>query len=149
MLLFPSPGDLPGPGIKPVFPILQADSLPSEPPGKPNLRWERAKCSWKRRTGRERWVLEREGINENAWLLRRQGGWDLQRRWQTDLTWEEGLCHFKSKLRRQCRQAGLVRLGVRCWCHCPHPGLMQDFTVKQLPLQRVIGKQKQSRIYFF
>ena len=33
--LFPSPGDLPYPGIKPVFPELQADSLPSEPPGKP------------------------------------------------------------------------------------------------------------------
>ena len=33
--------------IKPVFPILQADSWPSEPPGKPNLRWEGAKCAWK------------------------------------------------------------------------------------------------------
>ena len=33
-LLFPSPWDLPDPGIKPGFPALQADSLPSEPPGK-------------------------------------------------------------------------------------------------------------------
>ena len=32
---FPSPGDLPDPGIEPRSPILQADSLPSEPPGKP------------------------------------------------------------------------------------------------------------------
>ena len=32
---FPSPGDLPSPGIKPRFPILQADSLLSETPGKP------------------------------------------------------------------------------------------------------------------
>ena len=31
---FPSPGDLPDPGIKPRSPALQADSLPSEPPGK-------------------------------------------------------------------------------------------------------------------
>ena len=31
----PSAGDLPDPGIKPTFPALQADSLPSEPPGKP------------------------------------------------------------------------------------------------------------------
>ena len=30
-LPFPSPGDLPDPGIKPGSPILQADSLPSEP----------------------------------------------------------------------------------------------------------------------
>ena len=32
---FPSPGDLPNPGIKPSSPALQADSLPAEPPGKP------------------------------------------------------------------------------------------------------------------
>ena len=32
---FPSPGDLPNPGIKPRFPALQADSLPAEPQGKP------------------------------------------------------------------------------------------------------------------
>ena len=32
--LFPSPGDLPTPGIKPRFPALQADSLPAETPGK-------------------------------------------------------------------------------------------------------------------
>ena len=31
---FPSPGDLPDPGIKLRSPVLQADSLPSEPPGK-------------------------------------------------------------------------------------------------------------------
>ena len=33
-LPFPSPGDLPNPGIKPRSPALQADTLPSEPPGK-------------------------------------------------------------------------------------------------------------------
>ena len=33
-LLFPSPGDLLDPGIKPGSPALQADALPSEPPGK-------------------------------------------------------------------------------------------------------------------
>ena len=32
-LPFPSPGDLPNPGIEPQSPALQADSLPSEPPG--------------------------------------------------------------------------------------------------------------------
>ena len=32
-LLFPSPGDLPDPGIKPRSPALQADALPSELPG--------------------------------------------------------------------------------------------------------------------
>ena len=31
-----SPGDLPDPGIEPGSPTLQADVLPSEPPGKPS-----------------------------------------------------------------------------------------------------------------
>jgi len=34
-LPFPSPGDLPNPGIKSKSSALQADSLPSEPPGNP------------------------------------------------------------------------------------------------------------------
>ena len=36
-LPFPPPGDLPDPGIKPGSPALQADALPSEPPGNPTL----------------------------------------------------------------------------------------------------------------
>ena len=35
-LPFPSPGDLPNPGIEPGSPALEADTLTSEPPGKPN-----------------------------------------------------------------------------------------------------------------
>ena len=34
-LPFPSPGNLPDPGIEPRSPVLQADTLPSEPPEKP------------------------------------------------------------------------------------------------------------------
>ena len=34
-LPFPSPGDLPDLGIEPRSPTLQADTLTSEPPGKP------------------------------------------------------------------------------------------------------------------
>ena len=50
-LPFPSPGDLPNPGIEPGSPALQADALPTEPPGKPlwwsvpatrNTIWERS-----------------------------------------------------------------------------------------------------------
>ena len=44
-LPFPSPGDLPNPGIEPRCPTLQADALPSEPPGKKNYEKEtRLKC---------------------------------------------------------------------------------------------------------
>ena len=46
-LPFPSPGDLPDPGIEPGSPALEADALTSEPPGKPKsyswLKW--MKCS--------------------------------------------------------------------------------------------------------
>ena len=35
-LPFPSPGDLPDPGIEPRSPALEADALTSEPPGKIN-----------------------------------------------------------------------------------------------------------------
>ena len=36
-LPFPSPGDLPDPGIEPKSPSFQADALTSEPPGKPMM----------------------------------------------------------------------------------------------------------------
>jgi len=36
-LPFPSPGDLPNPEIESGFPALEADTLTSEPPGKPKL----------------------------------------------------------------------------------------------------------------
>ena len=46
-LTFPSPGDLPNPGIKPRSPALQADTLPSEPPGKPpEISWHEAILQW-------------------------------------------------------------------------------------------------------
>ena len=41
-LPFPSPGDLPDPGIEPKSPALQADALPSEPLGNPRERiWKK------------------------------------------------------------------------------------------------------------
>ena len=47
-LPFPSPGDLPDPGIKPISPALQAAFLPIEPPGKPLLIQAHLKFSEKR-----------------------------------------------------------------------------------------------------
>ena len=38
-LPFPSPGDLPDPGIEPGSPALEADALTSEPPGKLRKKW--------------------------------------------------------------------------------------------------------------
>ena len=45
-LPFPSPGDLPDPGIEPRSPALQADALPSEPPGKLTRTEYHCKVSW-------------------------------------------------------------------------------------------------------
>ena len=42
-LPFPSPGDLPDPGIEPGSPALQADALPSEPPRKPEIIFKKFK----------------------------------------------------------------------------------------------------------
>ena len=51
-LPFPSPGDLPDPGIKPRSPAFQADTLTSEPPGKQVFSplhygglWDKRMCS--------------------------------------------------------------------------------------------------------
>ena len=38
-LSFPSPGDLPDPGIEPLSPALQVDSLPAEPPEEAQEYW--------------------------------------------------------------------------------------------------------------
>ena len=45
-LLFPSPGDLPNPGIKPGSPALQEDSLPTELWGKPFSRGSSQPRDW-------------------------------------------------------------------------------------------------------
>ena len=43
-LPFPSPGDLPDPGVEPGSPALEADALTSEPPGKPQEYWNELSC---------------------------------------------------------------------------------------------------------
>ena len=46
---FPSPGDLPDPGIEPGSPVLEADALTSEPPG--NKTPNNDKCTLGRKEG--------------------------------------------------------------------------------------------------
>ena len=65
-LPFLSPGDLPDPGIEPRSPMLQADSLPFEPPGKPQIQspgeWAEPycgyleKCYWGREPKSPLWI---------------------------------------------------------------------------------------------
>ena len=62
----PPPGDLPNPGIKPRSPALQAESLPSEPPGKSNIchLMRRVDSLEKTDAGRD-WGQEEKGTAED------------------------------------------------------------------------------------
>ena len=58
--LVPSLSDLPNPGIEPRSPMLPADSLPAEPPGKPKNTWVGSlSLQWIFRTQELNWVLLR------------------------------------------------------------------------------------------
>ena len=59
---FPSPGDLPDPGIERGSPALQADSIPSEPPGRPRES-SKGNGSTLQLWGREK-MLERVSIKD-------------------------------------------------------------------------------------
>ena len=87
-LPFPSPGDLPDPEIKSGPPALQADSLPSEPPGKPKfmlgMLLKTLWISWFNPHHNSRvctgdivmWVMEM--LRRGATRLLAEGGWTLQ-----------------------------------------------------------------------
>ena len=62
---FPSPGDLPNPGIEPRSPTLQADALLSELPGKPPK-------SGKGYSYKEREIWRHKHTEDNAMWRRRQ-----------------------------------------------------------------------------
>ena len=68
-LLYPPLGDLPDPGIEPISPVspaLQAGSLPTKPPGKPERSLSVFKCG-KRKTHRERVVaLQASSLEEQS-----------------------------------------------------------------------------------
>jgi len=75
-LPFPSSGDLPNPGIKPRSAALQADSLPSEPPGKPhyflkqhiNLQLSQKKCLIKKQTKCST-LLKNQNQNDGTFMV--------------------------------------------------------------------------------
>ena len=72
---FPSPGDLPDPGIEPKSPGLQADALPSEPQGKPLIvDYQERQSHLKMREGEK-------PVRTKAWRL--EGVQQVQRREET------------------------------------------------------------------
>ena len=82
-LPFPSPGDLPNPGIKPRSPTFQADSLPSEPPGKPELvLLELRICQARRKEEERREGKEIEGLCKGyQQKLGKEGSKDTGEEW--------------------------------------------------------------------
>ena len=93
---FPFPGDLPDPGIKSRSPTLQADSLPAEPPGKPQTRerhlWAHLQ-TWK---DREVWEQCFPRLIDSAFFLHtdfsmskpmpvpaKRGSWTLKAVWKS------------------------------------------------------------------
>ena len=101
-LPFPSPGDLPNPGIEPGSSVLQADALWSEPPGKPQ---DILSKHYIRR------IIKILGIRGGGVINSTRGRWYLSRilmkKWEVRavlaygpehiLTWKPvGLCHLKN-----------------------------------------------------
>ena len=61
-----SPRDLPDPGIEPQSPAMQADSLPSEPPGKP-------RSAQKKKPEPNKWGEAKTGMGFSLWTGGRGG----------------------------------------------------------------------------
>ena len=80
---FPSPGDLPDPGMEPGSPALQADSLLSEPPEIPRFEIfsKLTKGPWKRQLQRRK-ERRKEGIKEKKG---RQGKRDRKKEFMENL----------------------------------------------------------------
>ena len=76
-LPFPSPGDLPNPGVQPGSPALWADSLPSEPPGKG--RWVNVSVAPKR-SQTLRYPFERLSVGVSIESIKLPGGGWIERK---------------------------------------------------------------------
>ena len=80
-LPFPSPGDLPDPGIEPGSPTLQADALLSEPPGKQSTFKVKpcpqrgARASGLTLSGRGNWCLSEYGTTHESSSLVSMFNW--------------------------------------------------------------------------
>ena len=69
----PPPGDLPNPGTEPRSPTMQADSLPSEPPRKPYIKWD-IWAGWPQRCWSVPKILCWKNIHKMTWELANSSG---------------------------------------------------------------------------
>ena len=105
-LPFPAPEDLPNPGIEPGFPTLEADTLTSEPPGKPS-----GTLSIRSNSSRD------ASYSANELCV-----WELAKVWKLGMRWWQlyltivatvGMGNFLTKMRKwmcACMNAQLLQL---------------------------------------
>ena len=67
-LPFPSPRDLPNPGIEPGSPSLPANTLPSEPPGKPHGKREKDKVTLRKMIRKSTFLTVLEALTNLKFL---------------------------------------------------------------------------------
>ena len=67
-LPFPSPRDLPNPGIEPGSPSLRANALPSEPPGKPHGKREKDKVTLRKMIRKSTFLTVLEALTNLKFL---------------------------------------------------------------------------------
>ena len=101
-LSFPSPGNLPDPGIELRSPILQADSLPTEPPGKS------PKSKRLRNSKEHRGTPRNSKRKANASQRRRELG-----KWRTERVGQPGGRGFRGAGRLRKRSSAPRRHGPR------------------------------------
>ena len=111
----PPPGDLPNPGIKCKSPILEADSLSSEPPGKSYMLYTHTQINtiyWAIKKARES-ILSNSGAGEDSWeSLGQQGDQTNQpsRRSTLNIHWKDWCWSWNSNtIATWCEKR------PRCW----------------------------------
>ena len=117
-LPFPSPGDLPDPGIKPRSPALQADSLPTELLGKPP----------RKRSGQGFWFEQTDGGGVIYWQEKTSKYWsrgekesrvllDMPRHPNSGRSSLEKRCRLKVKIPKllPCNQCVKLWIKDRTW----------------------------------
>ena len=121
-LPFPAPGDLPNPGIEPGCPTSQADSLPTEPPGKsyPNYGYS-LKQDGKAKTNQQI-CLQRKALDYSLKPLLLQSSYQplkgkhgtLPAHWESELqgrSWKRLFLHSEGN----CLASSLLLWDVE-WC---------------------------------
>ena len=118
-LLFPSPGDLPDPGIEPRSPALQADSLPYEPLGNAQLNLIECLKNYGRRfmtllEAGIRTIPKKKKCKKAKWLSEEALQIDVKRRDMKSKGEKERYSHLNAEFQRIARRVKKAFLSDQC-----------------------------------